>query len=164
MPRQPASTKSTPSKRRGLPWLAWLVLALGGAVIAAAVWIYLRVPPVGPVELASRAVVAEFQRGLPRDYGNGLVLESAALEGTQIVMVIRSTRIGLDAAARDKLRFEQARRDEKALMLPFCANRDVRALIDQGVTLRRRYLDTQGRLFFDITLAASDCQAGVPGA
>lgn len=153
-----------PTARRGLPWLAWLVLALGGAVIAGAVWIYLRVPKIGPVELASLEVVAEFQRGLPRDYGNGLVLESVSLQGTEIVMVIRSTRLGLDAAARDKLRFEQARRDEKALMLPFCANRDVRALIDRGITLRRRYLDTQGRLFFDITLAASDCPPGGPGA
>lgn len=157
-------SNATPSHRRGLPWLAWAVLVLGGVVIAGAVWIYLRVPPVGPIELASRAVVAEFQRGLPHDYGNGLVLESVALQGTEIVMVIRSTQVGLDAASRDKLRFEQARRDEKALMLPFCANRDVRALINQGITLRRRYLDTQGRLFFDITLAASDCQPGGPGA
>ena len=164
MTRTPASATPTPPARRSLPWLAWAVLVLGAAVIAGALWIYLRVPPIGPVELASRAVVAEFQRGLPRDYGNGLVLESVSLQGTQIVMVIRSTRLGLDTAARDKIRFEQARRDEKALMLPFCANRDVRALIDQGVTLRRRYLDTQGRLFFDITLAASDCQAGAPGA
>ena len=164
MTRTPASDTPTPSSRRSLPWLAWAVLVLGAAVIGGALWIYLRVPPIGPVELASRAVVAEFQRGLPRDYGNGLVLESVTLQGTQIVMVIRSTKLGLDAASRDKLRFEQARRDEKALMLPFCANRDVRALIDQGVTLRRRYLDTQGRLFFDITLAASDCQAGAPGA
>lgn len=164
MTRTPASDTPTPPARRSLPWLAWVVLVPGAAVIAGALWIYLRVPPIGPVELASRAVVAEFQRGLPRDYGNGLVLESVTLQGTQIVMVIRSTKLGLDAASRDKLRFEQARRDEKALMLPFCANRDVRALIDQGVTLRRRYLDTQGRLFFDITLAASDCQAGAPGA
>ena len=164
MTRTPASDTPTPPARRSLPWLAWAVLVPGAAVIAGALWIYLRVPPIGPVELASRAVVAEFQRGLPRDYGNGLVLESVTLQGTQIVMVIRSTKLGLDAASRDKLRFEQARRDEKALMLPFCANRDVRALIDQGVTLRRRYLDTQGRLFFDITLAASDCQAGAPGA
>lgn len=166
MTRPPASATPTPtpSPRRGLPWLAWLLLALGGAVIAGAVWVYLRVPKVGPVEVASLAVVAEFQRGLPRDYGNGLVLEAVSLEGTEILMVIRSTRVGLDAASRDKLRFEQARRDEKALMLPFCANRDVRALIDQGITLRRRYLDTQGRLFFDITLAASDCQPGGPGA
>jgi hypothetical protein len=164
MTRPPASTAPPPAPRRGLPWLAWLVLALGAAVIAGAVWLYLRVPRIGPVEVASLAVVAEFQRGLPRDYGNGLVLESVTLQGTEIVMVIRSTKVGLDAASRDKLRFEQARRDEKALMLPFCANRDVRALIDQGVTLRRRYLDTQGRLFFDITLAASDCQQGGPGA
>ena len=164
MTRTPASATPTPPARRRLPWLAWAVLVSGAAVIAGALWIYLRVPPIGPVELASRAVVAEFQRGLPRDYGNGLVLESVTLQGTQIEMVIRSTKLGLDAAARDKMRFEQARRDEKALMLPFCANRDVRALIDQGVTLRRRYLDTQGRLFFDITLAASDCQAGAPGA
>ena len=121
-------------------------------------------PKVGPVELASLAVVAEFQRGLPRDYGNGLVLESVSLQGTQIVMLIRSTRLGLDAAARDKLRFEQARRDEKALMLPFCNNPDVRALLDRGITIRRRYLDTQGRLFFDISLAASDCPPGGPGA
>lgn len=164
MTPRPASAMPTPTPRRGLPWLAWLLLGLGGAVIAGAVWIYLRVPKIGPVEVASLAVVAEFQRGLPRDYGNGLVLESVSLQGTEIVMVIRSTRVGLDAAARDKLRFEQARRDEKALMLPFCANRDVRALIDQGITLRRRYLDTQGRLFFDITLAASDCRPGGPGA
>ena len=79
-------------------------------------------------------------------------------------MLIRSTKLGLDTAARDKLRFEQARRDEKALMLPFCRNPDVRNLLDQGITLRRRYLDTQGRLFFDITLAASDCRPGGPGA
>ena len=161
-----ATPPTAPSSRArtGLPWLAWALLALGAAVIAGAVWIYLRVPPIGPVELASRAVVAEFQRGLPRDYGNGLVLESVSLQGTQIVMLIRSTKLGLDTAARDKLRFEQARRDEKALMLPFCRNPDVRNLLDQGITLRRRYLDTQGRLFFDITLAASDCRPGGPGA
>jgi hypothetical protein len=147
-----------------MPWLAWTVLALGGAVIAGAVWIYLRTPRLGTLEMASLAAVAEFQRGLPHDYGNGLMLEAVSLQGTEIVMTIRSTRLGLDVASRDRLRFEQARRDEKALMLPFCAYPEVRALLDQGITLRRRFLDTQGRLFFDITLAASDCQPGGPGA
>lgn len=164
MPRPPTSASPSPSPRRGLPWLAWLVLGVGGLVIAGAVWIYLRAPAIGPIELASRAVVAEFQRGLPRDYGNGLVLEAVSLQGTEIVLTLRSTRIGLDDAARDKPRFEQARRDEKALMLRLCATRDVRALLNQGVTLRRRYLDTRGRLFFDITLAASDCRPAGTGA
>jgi hypothetical protein len=163
-PRQPANATPTLSPRRGMPWLAWVVLALGSAVIAGAVWIYLRTPRLGTLEMASLAAVAEFQRGLPYDYGNGLVLETVSLQGTEIVMTIRSTRLGLDVASRDRLRFEQARRDEKAMMLPFCAYPEVRALLDQGITLRRRFLDTQGRLFFDITLAASDCQPGGPGA
>lgn len=146
-----------PSPRR-VPRLAWVVLALGAAVMAAAVWIYLRVPTVTPLQLESLRVVAEFQRNLPVDYGNGLVLESVALEGRHLVMIVRSTRRTLASAARDPVSFHRIREDERALMLPFCDNRDVRRLLDQGLVISRRYLDTANLLFFEITLTADTCR------
>lgn len=153
----PSSGPATPP-RRGVPLLAWIVLALGAAVLGAAVWIYLRVPTVDPVHVESLAVVAEFRQNLPVDYGNGLVLESVALQGRHLVMTVRSTRRTLASAARDPASFRRIRDEERRLMLPFCDNRDVRRLLDQGVDISRRYLDTTDQLFFEVTLTAETCR------
>ncbi len=152
---QPANNSAP---RRGLPALAWVVLAVGAAVISAAVWIFLRVPTAHPLQLESAAVVAQFQRSLPIDYGNGLVLETVALEGRNLVMTVRSTRRSLASAARDPQSFHRIREDERQLMLPFCDNRDVRRLLEQGIVISRRYLDTANQLFFEITLTAEACR------
>ena len=62
-----------------------------------------------------------------------------------------------DAAARAGIA-----RAEQALLRPFCRDAAVAYLLARGVTLTRRFIDRDGRRFFDVSLTARDC-ATTPG-
>ncbi|KAA2284345.1 hypothetical protein [Arenimonas fontis] len=100
-------------------------------------------------------VLAEFRRGLPTPYAPGLVTESAGFEGTALVMTIRAEKRRVGDG--DEGQLAAVRRAEQALMLPLCASADVRFLLARGLTIKRRFVDGDGRVFFDIELGADDC-------
>lgn len=135
-------------------WLLPTVLVAGLAIIAGGWWMAeqrsRRAADAGQVD----AVLAEFQKGLPRDYAPGLVLERVAFEGTDLVMTIRSLTRTVPESGADMQQVAQA---EKALMLPLCGNGDVLFLLARGVAIKRRFIDHQDRVFFEISLTSADC-------
>ena len=138
-------------------WLLPTVLVAGLAIIAGGWWMAeQRSRQAAEAADAGRVgeVLAEFQQGLPREYAPGLMLERVAFEGPELVMTIRSlTRTVPESGAN----MQEVANAEKALMLPLCQHGDVLFLLARGVTLKRRFVDHQDRLFFEITLTSADC-------
>ena len=135
-------------------WLLPTVLVAGLAIIAAAWWSAeqrtRRSADAGRVQ----AALDEFQQGLPREYAPGLMLERVAFEGTDLVMTIRSLTRTVPEAGSD---MRQVAAAEKALMLPLCQHPDVLFLLARGMALKRRFVDHQDRVFFEISLTSADC-------
>ena len=135
-------------------WLLPTVLIAGLAIIAGGWWMAeqrsQQAADAGRVD----SVLAEFQKGLPREYAPGLTLEQVAFEGSELVMTIRSLTRTVPEAGPDMQAVAAA---EKALMLPLCQHGDVLFLLARGVTLKRRFVDHQDRIFFEITLTSADC-------
>ncbi|MDY0021643.1 hypothetical protein [Arenimonas caeni] len=135
-------------------WLLPTVLVAGLAIIAGGWWMAeqrsRRAADAGRVD----EVLAEFQKGLPREYAPGLVLERVAFEGNELVMTIRSLTRTVPETGGD---LQQVAAAEKALMLPLCQHGDVLFLLARGVVLKRRFVDHQDRIFFEITLTSADC-------
>ena len=143
--------------------LALALVAIGLALIAALVWLAYRTPapvapPVDPVHAIAAGMVRELEGDLPRDYGDGLVLERIGVEGRTIIMVMRSKGMTLAAAAADPARFATVRQEEQARLLTFCGNPDFRLVLDEGVVVTRRFLDREDRRFFDVSVSAAECR------
>jgi|GEM_PF-5498786 len=139
-------------------WLLPLVVAAGVALIATGWWRAGQRAEVSKREAEGvrevQAVLEEFRKGLPREYAPGLRLEAVHFEGQDLVMTIRSLGRNVADAGPE---LQQVAQGEKALMLPLCDNGDVIYLLARGVTLKRRFVDRQDRIFFEITLASADC-------
>lgn len=139
-------------------WLLPTVLVAGLAIIAGGWWMAEQRSRQAAEAAADAGridqVLAEFQKGLPREYAPGLMLERVAFEGTDLVMTIRSLTRTVPETGGD---LQQVAAAEKALMLPLCQHGDVLFLLARGVTLKRRFVDHQDRLFFEISLTSADC-------
>ncbi|HEX4853086.1 hypothetical protein [Arenimonas sp.] len=157
----PASPAPPPGPAR--TGLALGLAGLGLAVIAGLVWLVLRTPapvppPVDPVQAIAADLVRQHNAGLPRDLGDGLVLERMTVEGRTVLMILRSKGMTLAEAARNPARFQRVREEEQARLLAYCSQRDFRLVLDEGVVLTRRFIDREGQRFFDVSLAAADCR------
>lgn len=144
--------------KAGPRWLVPVVLVAGLAIIGGGWWFAEQRAAKAreTVAIAARmqAIVDEFQKGLPRPYAQGLELQRVEFEGSDLVMTIRS--LNRRANPEDPA-IGQVAQAEKALMLPLCDQPDVLFLLARGVTIKRRFVDMDGRLFFEISLASADC-------
>ena len=140
--------------KKSPPWLIALVLVAGLAIIAGGWWRAEQRTRENDAAARVQAVLASFQQGLPREYAPGLLLERVAFEGPALVMTIRALSRSVPEAGNTA----DVARAEKALMLPLCEYPDVVFLLSRGVVLKRRFVDSQDRLFFEVTLAAADCR------
>jgi hypothetical protein len=153
-----ARADAAPSDRRR--WLVVILLiALGLGLAAAALW--QRYSPEARAQAQSRAVadavLAEFGKDLPKPFGEGLVLEHIAFEGKQLVFIIRSTsRLAADAV-RDPQSLDAVRAAEQAQMVAFCKNDDLLYLLSRGMVATRRFVDSKGDRFFDVSITGADC-------
>jgi hypothetical protein len=156
----PAASAPPPGPAR--TGLALGLIGCGLAIIVTLVWLAYRTPapvaaPVDPVHAIAAELVRELEDDLPRDYGDGLVLERIGVEGRTIVMIMRSQGMTLEAAARDPARFASVRQEEAARLLTFCGNPEFRMVLDEGVVITRRFQDRKDQRFFDVSVAAGDC-------
>jgi hypothetical protein len=140
--------------KKSPPWLIALVLVAGLGLIAGGWWLAERRTRENDALAKVQAVLEGFQQGLPREYSPGLMLERVAFEGPALVMTIRALSRSVPEAGDSS----EVARAEKALMLPLCDHPDVVFLLSRGVVLKRRFIDSQDRLFFEVTLAAADCR------
>ena len=140
------------------PWVIALVLVAGLAIIAGGWWhADRRAAQVRQTtEAAQRvqAILDEFRKDLPRPYAPGLELRDVAFEGNDLVMTIRSLKRRADASDPGLGQIAQA---EKSLMLPLRDQPDVLFLLARGVVIKRRFVDGDGGLFFEISLTSADC-------
>lgn len=142
-------------------WVVALVLVAGLAIIGSGWWIAEQRAAKAreTIAIAARmqAIVDQFQQGLPRAYAPGLELQRVAFEGSDLVMTIRSLNRRLPAEGSADPGLSQVAQAEKALMLPLCEQPDVLFLLARGVTIKRRFVDVDGKPFFEISLASADC-------
>ena len=140
------------------PWVIALVIVAGLAIIGGGWWHAERRAAQARQTTAAaqrvQAILDEFRKDLPRAYAPGLVLQDVAFEGNDLVMTIRSLKRRADASDPGLAQVAQA---EKSLMLPLCDQPDVLFLLARGVVIKRRFVDGDGGLFFEISLASADC-------
>jgi len=148
--------------RRG-PRRRWLLPAAVAlvALLALGAWQARRVHEARAFAREVEAVLAEFRAQLPRPHGPGLVFEQVLFEGDALVMVVRAQKRRVSDPEPPAARAGIARA-EQALLRPFCRDAAVAYLLARGVTLTRRFIDRDGRRFFDVSLTARDC-ATTPG-
>ncbi|HEX5693388.1 MAG TPA: hypothetical protein VFY00_02075 [Arenimonas sp.] len=144
--------------QRSSNWLVAFVLAAGIAIIGGGWWLAenraAKTRETVAIAARMQSIVEQFQQGLPRAYAPGLELQQVAFEGSDLVMTIRSLKRRADPGDPTLAQIAQA---EKALMLPLCDQPDVLFLLARGVVIKRRFVDGDGKLFFEISLASADC-------
>lgn len=143
------------AERRPMPaWRVIPLIVLGLALIAGAWWHARQRAGLTVATARIQQVLDTFRQGLPREFAPGLVFEWVDFEGSDLVMTIRSTR---RSAADPGPELEQVRLAERVQMLQLCQSDDVLYLLAQGIGIRRRFIDSEDRVFFEVRLAPSDC-------
>lgn len=152
-----APRATTDERRRRI--LIALVIALGLGLAAAALW--QRYSPEAQAQartrLTAETVLAEFRKGLPRPFGEGLVTDRVDFEGQRLVFTIRSTTRLATEAARDTHSLDAVRDAEQEQMLAFCDDAQLVHLLARNVVVTRRFVDQKGDRFFEVSLTSADC-------
>ncbi|HEU0152882.1 MAG TPA: cadherin repeat domain-containing protein [Arenimonas sp.] len=161
-PASPPPPAPAPPPGPARTGLALGLIGAGLGIIALLVWLAYRTPPpvlapADPVQAIATELVRKLNADLPRDLGDGLVLERMDVEGRNIIMTMRSRGMTLAEAARDPALFAQVKLDEQARLLSLCRNADFALVLDEGVVITRRFLDRENQRFFDVSVAAADC-------
>lgn len=139
-------------------WVVALVIVGGLAIIAGGWWNadrrMVKVREAQATADRTQAIIDQFQKGLPRYYAPGLELHRIAFEDDDLVMTIRSLKRRADPSDTGMAEVAQA---EKTLMLPLCDQPDVLFLLARGIAIKRRFVDADDRIFFEISLTSADC-------
>ena len=96
---------------------------------------------------------------LPAPYIDGLVTERAWAGGTDIVLDIRFAearvaQLSLKPELRDMLQG-----DEQNVIVELCDDPALGDYLKDGGVVRRRFIDADGELFFEVRLNGRDCPA-----
>jgi hypothetical protein len=94
---------------------------------------------------------------LPAPYRDGLVTESAQAVDHNLVLLVRFPEATYAMAVAKPGIFHALQMDEQASMRELCRVTALKPLLDAGGGVRRRFVDADGTLFFETTLAAADC-------
>ncbi|MCD9088332.1 hypothetical protein [Stenotrophomonas sp. SY1] len=111
----------------------------------------------GTLADAQRQAVATMSKQLPLPYRDGLMIESVHRHGDDLVQVIRSPDATVDMAKAKPEVFEALRLDEDYAITDLCADATLLPLYNAGGGVRRRFIDANGAVFFEVTLKASHC-------
>lgn len=98
---------------------------------------------------------------LPKPYIEDLVIESVAVEGNALVEVIRSP-VGSAAKTRANPRFNELRQAEAIELRGWCSDPSIQPLLKTDAALKRRFVDRNDGVFFEVEMAARACTAGAP--
>lgn len=106
---------------------------------------------------AQRIAVASMSKQLPAPYRDGLIIDSVHRHGDDLVQVIRSPDATVDMAKAKPKVFEALRRDEDEAITELCADKTLAPIYAAGGNVRRRFVDANGAVFFEVTLKSSHC-------
>jgi len=111
----------------------------------------------GSLEQQRETAITATNATLPAPYRDGLVTELARAEGKDVVLDIRFAEARVaQIAAKPQLR-DALRADEAQAMPELCGDAALKPFIDAGGSVRRRFIDADGELFFEVRLTPADC-------
>lgn len=106
---------------------------------------------------ARLAAIDAVNTALPAPYRDGLVTERAHTKGNAVVLDIRFAEASVaQLDAKPQLR-DALRADEGEAISELCRDSALGPYLQQGGVVRRRFIDTDGALFFEVSLDGADC-------
>lgn len=111
----------------------------------------------GKLADAQRSAIATLSKQLPAPYRDGLVIDSVHRHGNDLVQVIRFPDASVDMAKAKPEIFEALRVDEDNAITELCADKALLPVYEAGGGVRRRFIDANGAVFFEVALKASHC-------
>lgn len=106
---------------------------------------------------AQQQVMAQMQEQLPAPYREGLVIDSMHRHGDDLVQVIRFPDATVAMAKAKPDVFASLRRDEAEFIVQLCQDTTLQPIYANGGGVRRRFIDANGAVFFEVTLVSSQC-------
>lgn len=106
---------------------------------------------------AQRTALVTLGKQLPAPYRDGLIIDSAHRHADDIVFMVRFADATVAMAKAKPELFEALRRDEAEAIVQLCAEPAMKPVYAAGGGARRRFVDANGAVFFEVTLKASDC-------
>ncbi|KRG42162.1 hypothetical protein ARC78_09415 [Stenotrophomonas pictorum JCM 9942] len=106
---------------------------------------------------AQRAAIATLGTELPAPYRDGLVIDSVHRHGDDLVLMIRFPEATVAMAKAKPDLFAALRRDEAEAIAELCQEPALAPVYAAGGGVRRRFVDANGAVFFEVALSASDC-------
>ncbi|KRG66496.1 hypothetical protein ABB26_00085 [Stenotrophomonas humi] len=86
-----------------------------------------------------------------------MIIDSVHRHGDDLVQMIRSPDATVAMAKAKPEVFEALRRDEDEAITELCANPTLAPVYAAGGGVRRRFIDANGAVFFEVTLKSSHC-------
>lgn len=111
----------------------------------------------GKLADAQRVAVATMSKQLPAPYRDGLIIDSVHRHGDDLVQMIRSPDATVAMAKAKPDVFDALRRDEDEAITELCADPTLAPVYAAGGGVRRRFIDANGAVFFEVALKSSHC-------
>ncbi|MNN46709.1 hypothetical protein D3C81_1611010 [compost metagenome] len=111
----------------------------------------------GKLADAQRVAVATMSKQLPTPYRDGLIIDSVHRHGDDLVQMIRSPDATVAMAKAKPEVFDALRRDEDEAITELCADPTLTPVYAAGGGVRRRFIDANGAVFFEVALKSSHC-------
>lgn len=106
---------------------------------------------------AQHTALATLSKELPTPYRDGLIIASAHRHADDIVFVVSFPDATVAMAKAKPDVFDALHRDEGEAMIELCKAPALQPVYAAGGGVRRRFVDANGAVFFEVTLKASDC-------
>jgi len=108
---------------------------------------------------AQTQVINDYSKNLPLTYQTGVIAQSIHRHGDDLVIVLRFDEKTVAQARSDKpTELADLLSSEQAAMSNLCQAPEFASILEAGGGLRRRFVDKDSAVFFEVKLAASDCQ------
>jgi|GEM_PF-506397 len=110
------------------------------------------------LDAAQQQAMANFRPKLPLPYQEGMKVESIHRHGKDLVLVIRFNETTVaQAQANRRSQLYDLKTSEEIRMVQLCQTADFIPLLTEGGGLRRRFIDANDAVFFEVSLSADRC-------
>jgi len=106
---------------------------------------------------AQQQALATLGKQLPAPYRDGLVVDAVHRQGDDLVFMIRFPEATVAMAKAKPEVFAALQHDEDQALVELCAEPALAPLYAAGGGVRRRFIDADGAVFFEVALPASRC-------